>query len=390
MLNLRTPTVLVVLLCVATGCSGPDETESNKTANTMTGDAAVVNDATNVADANAPDRGVDAQRDATTDADSTDMSVGDLTIADATTDLGSPDAQADAVADASDMVTSDAADVSTDAAPDADAAVVGPDTCPMAEMMVLNAMGVGSASGSFVGMTDSVPTSQFCPVAAGGADAFYTVEIPVGSWDVKIDTIGSTADTVLSIGFDCQQLGSMSPCNDDHDANQGSASRIWLHNVATPQALTLHIAVDSTGPPQDYVVNVELRPAAPDACASIVGAAPLDITGGGTVVGIIDGLFGAVAGSCQPVGSTGPEAVFQIDPSGTTIMNLQALSSDFVPDLHVRTNSCGLGLEIGCNLGSSSGAVAGASLSLIPSIGAQHYVFVEGATGSYVLNYAPF
>ncbi len=320
-----------------------------------------------------------------------DLNAQDMTATDMTADMtvSEMDMSSDAGADADfgdselDMNT-DAGDASDTDVSDANPADL-PDTCLTAEPIVLSGANVGMVSGQFAGHTDANTLSSFCSATGPGVDSFFSLEVPAGTWDIEIDTIGSTTDTALSVAFDCQSFG-QAVCNDDFDQNQGSASRVWLHQLVAAQSVVVFIAVDDAGGVGgDYVLNVQLSPAAPDQCLSIT-TRPLDITGGGTVLGVINRPTGSSAGSCE-TGVSGPEAVFRANADGTTTMSLTAVSADFVPDIYVR-GGCG-SADLGCATGASVGNLQEATLNVVPGTAGQRFVFLEGSQGSYVLNYSP-
>lgn len=269
-----------------------------------------------------------------------------------------------------------------------------PDTCATAAPIVLNAAGRGSARGTLSSFSDDYDTNPVCSAIAGGRDAVYYVDLPRGRNDVTIDTIGSMADTVLGVGLACSEMGLQAVCNDDYAGASGPTrdSRVWLHRVgATGGTTRIYILVDgySGSTTGDFVVNVASIPAADDSCSSISGATPMDITGGGTVLGFQTGFIGGQRGSCQPIGDTSPEAVFRLTGPGTGNVDFSAYSMDFVPDIYLRSGMC-TGSEVGCALGAAiGGGINGASLRRSVSAGTPYYFFVDGGRSVYAIYYTP-
>ncbi|MCB9597350.1 MAG: putative metal-binding motif-containing protein [Sandaracinaceae bacterium] len=268
-----------------------------------------------------------------------------------------------------------------------------PEDCGSAQPIVLSGSGAGSVSGRFDTLMDDYQTSPICRAPTGGRDAVYYVDLPRGLSDVTIDTIGSSSDTVLGIGFSCDAAGLQIACNDDFDRSMGTQSRIWLHRIGSGTSTTrVYILVDgyrdtTSG---DFVVNVQRRASAPDSCSSIGGTGPLDISGGGTVVGYVDGFVGTQNGTCASGGPVNqPEAIFRVTGPGDGTMGFNVLSTDFTPNVYLRARSC-TGSEVGCATGASiGGGVNGATLNPTVTAGDPYYFFVDGGRGGYAVYYTP-
>ncbi len=267
-----------------------------------------------------------------------------------------------------------------------------PDSCADASAIVLDATGAGRATGSLTGLADDYQTSSVCNAQSGGRDAVYYVDLPAGTWDVTIDTNGSTADTVLGVGFACSNAGFQTICNDDQEVGTTTASRIWLHNVGRPGGSTrVFILVDGfrSSTAGAYTLNVQREAAHPDGCVSVSGMGPLDMTGGGSALGVIRGSFGATSGSCQS-GFSGSEGVLRFDASGS--FEVDVYSADFNPEIYLRRGGCASGTEIGCdNGGSVGGGINLASLNRSVSAGTTVYLFVDnaGSGDAYAVYYRP-
>ena len=268
-----------------------------------------------------------------------------------------------------------------------------PDDCSDAEALTLDASGNATRTGSFAIYTANYGTQ--CG-ASGGRDAVYYVDIDSLS-DVTISTVGSAADTVLAVGLDCSTDGFFGlGCDDDIDTGVDRASRIWVHRIGprTGMASTrLYILVDSynssvTG---DWTLSVNVSPARADTCAT-----PLDITGGGSMIGFI-GLGTPVVsqrGSCQSVVDTSSEAIAAFSGSPGGMFRFIALSQSFDPDLYVRSAPCGTGTELDCVAGDGGGMFGWRYVTEYQDVvtpGSSYYVFLDGASssGSYWLSYEP-
>ena len=268
-----------------------------------------------------------------------------------------------------------------------------PDDCDDAEALTLDASGNATRSGSF-----GIYTADYATQCgeSGGRDLVYYVDITSLS-DVTIQTVGSAADTVLAVGLECSSSGFRAlGCDDDIDTGINTASRIWVHRIGPRPGTTsvrLYILVDSynssiTG---DWALSVNVSPASADTCA-----APLDITGGGSMIGFISAALsiGGQRGSCQSLADTSGEAIASFAGATSGSFRFLALSQAFDPDLYVRSAPCGSGTELDCVAGNGSGAagwryVTEYSDTVTP--GSRYYVFVDGASasGAYWLSYEP-
>lgn len=265
-----------------------------------------------------------------------------------------------------------------------------PDTCATAQAITLDGAGRGTATGTFAGLTDDYTPSRLCSTAGGGRDAVYYFDLPSGTWDVAIDTLGSAADTVLGVGFECSASGLAASCNDDYAGSGGpTASRIWLHRVGTGRVFVL-VDAYSASTAGAYTLNITRSAARADSCPSASGT-PLDITEGGTVVGFQSGFVGSQRGSCQSAGDVGGEAVFFLRGPSTGRMDFDVYSVDFTPDIYVRRAPCTSGMELGCDTGSSlGGGVNQAELTLTGvGMGEAHFLIVDGGRGGYLVHYTP-
>ena len=280
------------------------------------------------------------------------------------------------------------------------------DTCATATPIAIDpATRTGTAMGSYSSYRDDVTTrcSDDASASGLGRDAWYYFDVTTLS-DVVISTTGAASqDTVLAVAFDCGATPIV--CNDDQDPGSGTTdSRIFLHRVGPApgsSSLRVYVLVDSydgrsTG---GFRVDVRTFGARADSCA----VEPLDISGGGTVLGV--GPFGATTagqyGSCQSFAERAEgEAVLRIRPPGDNeLEEISAYSTTFTPDLYVRSAPCSSGTERVCERGAAlGGGLNGAQLSNVgASSGTNHFLFVDGMVGttpsggphSYVVDYDP-
>ncbi|MDH5493125.1 MAG: hypothetical protein OEY14_14315, partial [Myxococcales bacterium] len=205
--------------------------------------------------------------------------------------------------------------------------------------------------------------------------------------DVRIETVGSVADTVLAAAGTCAELlaGPRWGCHDDIITGTVRESRIWLHRVPAGRFYLLVDGYDGTATGA-FTVNVSAVAAAEDACA-----APIDISGGGRLIGRFDAsaAAGTERGGCAPAGS-GPqrEAVATFTPDGSRV-DFQARSADFSPIVYVRETCADPASELACATVGWGGGMT-ANLNARPPA-APHWVFVDGAApgAAYTLLYSP-
>jgi len=269
-----------------------------------------------------------------------------------------------------------------------------PDNCGSAQQITLSA-GRGSASGVLGAVNDDYRTS--CG-ESGGHDAVYYIDVSSMS-DITIDTLGSAADTVLSVTLDCPSFGTFgqNACDDDIDTTVVIASRIWLHRVGPSfgaSSLRVFILVDgyNSSATEGYQVKVQVDDARADSCSG-----PIDISGGGTLVGAIQttGLPfpGGESGSCQGPGeSFEAEALATFRGSPGRTAEFDAFARNFVPDIYVRRRCDRSDSEVGCQKGAPAGSgLNRAQLNVDVMSDARYYLYVDGASssGGYSVDYQP-
>ena len=270
-----------------------------------------------------------------------------------------------------------------------------PDDCGTAVAMT-GSGGVFRVTGNFddFGNDYETPCAN-TDAARGGRDAVYYFDISALS-DVVITTDGGTVDTILGVATDCTETGFQLGCDDDIANPGNTSSRIFLHRIG-PSFMSpsrrIYVLVDAygSGVSGSFTVTATVTPAAADSCM-----APIDISGGGTLVGQL-GSFGAAipnpSGSCQ----TSPfiteiEAVASFTGSSDGTQTFTALSRSFIPEVYVREGMCGTGTEDACIVGAAlGGGLNRAILGSTVASGTRAFLFVDNGTssGRYTVDYNP-
>jgi hypothetical protein len=277
-----------------------------------------------------------------------------------------------------------------------------PDDCASAGTITLATEGsdrVGSARGSIASFRSDYQTNAVCSAGSGARDAVYVIEVPSGTWDVTIDTIGSTFDTVLGVGVGrrdaCSATLLQTVCNDDYASpSVSTASRVWVHRLNSPSFSSTYLfvlvdAFSSSTATGDFVVNVRLSPARADQCPT-ASSTPFDISGGGTVLGFQTGFAGSQRGSCQGDIDFGGEAVFFVRGASSGSAEFTVYSTDFNPAIYLRARPCASGTELDCRLGSGiGGGVNRATLAASVTTGEAYFFFVDGGRGTYAVYFDP-
>jgi len=267
-----------------------------------------------------------------------------------------------------------------------------PDECSDAEEITVSAGGSATIMGTLGDYTADVRTP--CG-RSGAADAFYYIDVSE-TVDITIDTVGSTADTVLGVSTECDSDGFRMGCDDDIDTGRDTDSRIWVHRFGPGLGMTsrrLYIVVDGfdSGEVGDFTLNVSVETAHADSCRM-----PLDVTGGGSLVGFmpIASAIGGPRGSCQSPGDRSAEAIATFEGPSDGNARFTTYTNDFDPDLYVRSAPCASGTEQGCEAGDGSGSAGYTystrlDVSVAPST--RYYLFVDGgsATDHYFCSFEP-
>lgn len=261
-----------------------------------------------------------------------------------------------------------------------------PDTCATAQAIALSG---GSRTGTVTGTFAPLDHDYTTPCRdASSSDAIYYVDVPRGTYDVVVDTLGSDVDTILAVTDSCGDWTYAGHgCNDDIELGVNTQSRIWVRRFGSATgSRRLYILVEPYRPGDGgaYTVNVRVTDPAGETCPSV-----LDIAEGGTVVGSasVTGL-GGQRGSCQPSSELlSGEAVFRFRPRPGSPASFQAWAEGFVPTLYVR-DRCEESSEVACTRGDTSG---GGVNEVSLDVASGEFVFLDGMSGGsrYTLTYNP-
>ncbi len=280
--------------------------------------------------------------------------------------------------------------------PDACAGTPG-DTCANPIEIPLTSTSGGSSTGS-VTVSFGALANDYATRCGGssGRDAIYTFLVSSTS-DVTIETTGAV-DTILAAAFSCDVGAFRESCNDDRDFGLDRTSRIWLHPVPVASGAPVRVYVlvdrydgDATG---TATLQVTTRPVAPNVCPGSGGAPrPLDISGGGTVLGLITGGLSAQQGSCRFGVDTWPEAIVRIEETDRQLERLTLTGVDFDPYLYVRQGGCAPSAsEVGCALAMERTATLTDTGMTATGRSDVFYVFLDGPPitgGAYRLEFNP-
>lgn len=236
---------------------------------------------------------------------------------------------------------------------------------------------------------------------SGGRDAVFRVEID-GPADVIIDATASEAHTVVAAAPDCGGAAFGRRCN-GRVSDAVPSGRLFLHGF---EGGALYVLIDAVSPEEvdGFDVTIETRRRAPDSC----DGEPLDITGGGVVLGRLQpgpfGSGGRERGCCQGPGGIGAaEAVLQLrsPADGTAEFEVTSTTQGFAPVLYARDGVCTAfdrellcdgGVELDCTQSSNSVFGSGAATAAAQvRPGDRVFVFVDGALSEadYRLHYRP-
>lgn len=270
-----------------------------------------------------------------------------------------------------------------------DSCVTVPDDCDSAEEITLT-----GGEGSVTGVTD--PLSDDFDTVCGdsdGVDAVYYIDLASSS-DVVIDTEGSTFDTVLGASTVCTNDRLRRACNDDEGA-AGTPSRIWAHRIGPTLvgSTRLYIMVDAYDSHESgsYTINVHVT--AP-ALGAVCGDDVLDVTGGGTIVGVFPSaiLSSGETGSCQTAMAPATEDIYSFYAPASGRVSVVGYTQGFAPILYMRHDDCSSGTEVDCANGSLvSGMIYGIDQDFDVTPGDLYYLFLDGshAATTYGLQITP-
>jgi len=207
-----------------------------------------------------------------------------------------------------------------------------------------------------------------------GPERIVELVVPQES-DLVLSTEGSEFDTVLYIREGCD--GEELACADNRSQARGWLdSRLFLMSVP---AGTYTIVVDAAGPGGHFRLRVDRDNPRNPSCDR-----PLDITGGGTVVGRTQGADAEQGASCSE--PTGPAAAFSFDQEDFARVMINSEESDFDLVQDVVREQCG-GDTAGCLDQSETGELWEGGLE-----NGRWLVVLDGfrgASGRYVLRYFP-
>lgn len=212
---------------------------------------------------------------------------------------------------------------------------------------------------------------------SGGRDVVYVLTLD-RSADVRIETRGGI-DTVVAAGTTSDMATLGRQCNDDQNPGTSVTSRMWLRRVQVPVAgvQRLYIVVDGyqASTMGSFELNVQVNATlAGDSC----GGSPLNVTGGGTVYGNMVGVTGSHTGSCQSgIALTQIEALFRYDAG--RLQSLTAVSTDFIPALHVRTTCSNASTQVECENGMMGGGAGTVMIANINTAADALTFFVDNA-----------
>ncbi len=252
----------------------------------------------------------------------------------------------------------------------------------------------GTAYGTFRNR-DYVARS-FCSTDVRQPDGLFAIEVTGASAgqrvDIELDSSGSGADVRLAVDVDCGGFFSR-VCHDDRIPGVDTDAKIWLHNWPADQRVWVLAERAAAGGPDDFRLNVAVRPAAADQC----GMGLLDISGGGAVGGYIPGASGGMlppvfggrySGSCGGHGA--PEALARFDARYDR-QRFDSYATRFNPALYVRDRCDEADAEVECLTGTWLRGVYWTRIYTDVDRGDTGYVFVDGGSGGdwYRLIYVP-
>jgi hypothetical protein len=231
--------------------------------------------------------------------------------------------------------------------------------------------------GSTLGADNS--QQEFCGLKlTDGPDVFYSFQTP-DAIDVRIDTLGSDLDTVITVlEQDC--AGNVIACSDDFDGTK--QSQVTL--LGTVPGFNYIIRVDSdiseAGAFRLNVYEVQ-PPPANDVCSGALPVIALPSVQTGSTE------FADHFDSSPTVGGSGPDVAFRIDLSQSGDLVLDSEGTQFDSVLYVRSGTCS-GPEVGSNDDSLGRRTSRLVLAALPA--GTYYAILDGKTvadrGDYVLS----
>jgi len=252
-------------------------------------------------------------------------------------------------------------------------------------------------NGTFTGSTATATNdgSASCGNSNTTPDVWYAYYSGRCSGTLRIDTCGSSFDTVLSVHSACPGTAANElACDDDCTTAgfpcTGGGTRQSCMTLAVVANTFYFIRVAGfLGATGNYVLHVQLAGAPPanDTCGPAIGIGEGTYTGS-TCTATHDG-----AASCD-TGNVSPDVWYAFQPSATTTLLLDTCGSDYDTMLSVHSGCPGtaantLACNDDCPPGGPCGATAQSCLSLDVSSALTYYIRVAGFSndsGHYVLN----
>lgn len=202
-----------------------------------------------------------------------------------------------------------------------------PDTCETAQILASPGSGEISVSGDFTSY--AADYRQRCSGSESGRDAVFAIDLEPG-FDYVVDTIGSTADTILGVSDECGNWNFAGRgCNDDIDFGDNRQSRLFLRGLSDAPGLTrvyflLEQYAESGTPPSEWVLNVRRVSAPGLSCNERV-----DISLGGTAVGYISPSAPTAATNCVDNAFFRREHFYRVSTPDDTNVRVRSWSDDF-------------------------------------------------------------
>jgi hypothetical protein len=257
-----------------------------------------------------------------------------------------------------------------------------PDTCETAQLLAAPGDGPISVRGSF----DSYGADYRSRCSAESPDAVFILDVAMDR-DYIIDTVGSDADTVLSVTDDCGNWNFAGRgCNDDIVFQENRQSRLFLRKLGNAPGLRrvyILLSQYAGSSPTEWILNVESVASQDSMCDQ-----GMDVSLGGGVIGYIapsaprSGFTGCIDSSW-----TKREQHFRIITSNDSEVRVRSWSDDFDHGV-TRRGSC-FGGAAACD---SAGAGDRAEISWRPRR-SEERVMIDGSDGSegdfYTLQYEP-
>lgn len=255
-----------------------------------------------------------------------------------------------------------------------------PDTCDTAQLLAAPGDGPVMVSGDFTVYTSDY--GQECSNARR-PDAVFALDLEAGR-DYIVDTVGSSADTVLAVSGTCGDWDFAGRgCNDDIDSDNRQ-SRLFLRGLGDAPGLTrAYILLTQFDDSSDaaWVLNVRSVESQGNTCNN-----QFDMSAGGSVVGYIaPSASTSYFNGCQP--GFRHEHFFHITTPDADQVRVRSWSDDFDHSV-VRHSRCNRGPRQ-CDAAASGERT---QMEWNPD-GAEELIVLDGSNGDdgdfYTLQYTP-